>query len=164
MCNNPDKHLQFLIITRGFQNPDYYKKVLDYPHHNWMKPECRCTPGLLPALMCAQLYLYIYIYICVCYMLFQIICEMCQTGIWSNPSKAIPKGISNRSVIVSLEKKKNMLLHLPQSQNKCMVCKPCLAVWRSGWELRTQLGPSIGIMLTVYFLLLPHTSLLSYKY
>jgi hypothetical protein len=75
MCNNPGKHLQFLIINRGFQNPDYYKKVLDYPYHNWIKPECRCTPGLLSALMCAQLYLYIYIY--VCYMLFQIICEMC---------------------------------------------------------------------------------------
>jgi hypothetical protein len=49
-------------------------------------------------------------------------------------------------------------IHLPQSQNNCIDYKPCLAVWRSGWELRTQFGLSISIALTAYSP--PPTSLL----
>ncbi len=56
--------------------------------------------------------------------------------------------------------KTSAFILLPQSKNNCIDCKPCLAVWRSGWELRTQLGPSISIVLTVYFLSPPPTSLL----
>jgi hypothetical protein len=51
--------------------------------------------------------------------------------------------------------KKSAFILLPQSQNNCIVCEPCLAVYRSGWELRTQLGHSISFALTVYFLFPP---------
>ncbi len=40
--------------------------------------------------------------------------------------------------------------------NNCNDCKPSFIVWRSGWELRTQLGSSISVTLTLYFLPAPH--------
>ncbi len=42
-------------------------------------------------------------------------------------------------VIVLLKKNKSAVCRLPQSKKYCIVCKPYLAVWRPGWELRTQL-------------------------
>ncbi len=57
--------------------------------------------------------------------------------------------------------RKSAFIHLPQSQNNCIDCKTCFAVWGSGWELRTQLGLSKSIKMTISFLPpLPHTSLL----
>jgi hypothetical protein len=46
-------------------------------------------------------------------------------------------------------KKKSAFIRLSQSQNNCINSKPYLDVWRSGWELRTQLGLCKSIALTI---------------
>ncbi len=65
-------------------------------------------------------------------------------------------------------KEKSAFIRLRQSKINCIICKPCLAVWRSGWELKTRLGPSVSRGLIIFFLTQPHTSLWiwgeNYKY
>jgi hypothetical protein len=63
-----------------------------------------------------------------------------------------PINLKNVSNYIAGKEKIDFICLKIDSQNNCLDCKPCLAVSRSGWELRTQLEPLISIALTVYFL------------